>query len=287
MNTISDSALSLINGKTKHDHAHHSDSTSTGRPVCQTLFLASMNHQDKLEAVSNSSPLHRPRAAGSQQSRMPQSNSEEHKAAAQEQQRNIPLTSQHHEKVCCMATPQQKAVGLAEVKNEHRFPTNIFSLLKAIDQTSNPEKASLELMNRWSVPLNIAVNNANINIWRNEEIADIERLQQLCLQTEINEGELNGVYARLINNMNAHYDCLRQRDSLLFQSNLLSKKIILIRKSRQARVNKLSSAPARPGNLMSADSTEPWSAYNESRGRSGNDVIISPDATSAKKRKTI
>lgn len=285
MNTISDSALSLINGKTKYDRAPHSDSTSTGRPVRQTLLLALMNHRDKLEAVSNTSHSHGPSTAGTQQSRMPQSDSEEHKAAAQEQQRNSPLPPQHHEKVCCMATPQEKVVGSAEIKNEHRFPTNIFSLLKAIDQTSNPEKASLELMNRWSVPLNFSANNANL--WRNKAIADSERLQQLCLQTEINEGELNMVYARLINNMNAHYDCLRQRESLLFQSNLLSKKILLIRKSRQRRSSNLPSAPAGAGNLMSADSTGPRSAYNESRGRCGNDATVSPDITSAKKRKMI
>ncbi|AHF76854.1 hypothetical protein Sant_1801 [Sodalis praecaptivus] len=285
MNTISDSALSLINGKTKYDHAPHSDSASTGRPGCQTLFLALMNHRDKLEAVSNTSYPQGPSTAGPQQSRMPQSDSQEHQAAAQEQQRNRSLPPHHPEKVGCMATPQEKAVGSAEIKNEHRFPTNIFSLLKAIDQTSNPEKASRELMNRWSVPLNIAANNANL--WRNEAIADIERLQQLCLQPEINEGELNRVYARLINNMNAHYDCLRQRDSLLFQSNLLSKKILLIRKSRQRKSNNLPSTAVGAGNVMSADSTGPRSAYNESRERCGKDATVSPDITSAKKRKTI
>ncbi|MFT4465893.1 MAG: hypothetical protein ACMX3H_16235 [Sodalis sp. (in: enterobacteria)] len=265
MNTIPDSTISLINEKTKHDQTHNSDATLTERPVCQTLFLTMMNRKDKLEAVSNTSHPHRPRTRGFQQSRMPQRAREEHKAAPEEQQRNIPVSPQHHEGECCMETPQAKAVRPAGIKNEHRFPDNIFSLLKAIDQTSNPEKASLKLMERWSVPLNIAANNANL--WRNEAIADIERLQQLCLQTEINEGEINMVYARLVNNMNAHYDYLRQRDGLLFQSNLLSKKIHLIRKSRQTSVDKRTSAPAGAGNLSSADSTEPQSAYNESRGR--------------------
>lgn len=285
MNTISDSTLSLINGKTKYDHAPHTDSASTGRPECQTLFLALMNHRDKLEAVSNTSYPHGPSTAAPQQSRMPQSDSQEHQAAAQEQQRNRSLPPHHPEKVCCMATPQEKAVDSAEIKNEHRFPTNIFSLLKAIDQTSNPEKASRELMNRWSVPLNIAANNANL--WRNEAIVDINRLQQLCLQPQINERELNMVYARLINSMNAQFDCLRQRDSLLFQSNLLSKKILLIRENKQRKSSNFPSAAVGASNVMSADSTGSRSAYNESRERCGKDVTVSPDITSAKKRKTI
>ncbi|OIV45967.1 hypothetical protein BK025_15460 [Sodalis sp. TME1] len=251
----------------------------------QTLLLALMNHRDKLEAVSNTSHPHEPSTAGTQQSRMPQSYSEEHQAAAQEQQRNGPLPPQHHEKVCCMATPQEKVVGSAEIKNEHRFPTDIFSLLNAIDQSPHPEITSQELMNRMSSSLNIADNSANL--WRNETIVDIECLQQLCLQTEINEEELNRVYARMINNMNMYYDWLRQRDSFFFQSSLLSKKILLRIKSRQTRFSKLSSAPAGARNLMNPDSTEPRSAYNKRCRCAGNDATVSPDITLAKKRKMI
>lgn len=240
MNAIPDDTLRLSQGEADNGHVYHQSTDLNSLSLCpasgspETALARCLQEVLNINAEPNTPRASLPQKCDLQHRGLWLDKSHELQRIEDVRDGLDPAQPPHSSGEWRLATPPDNDAASAEVDNHYRLPGKIFSLLASIDQAPNPLIAAKEKVNRWQASLHLV--NSDAVDWRQLALTNIDTLHQLSLSQEKDVRSINEINARIMYCMDVHYDCLRRRDRLLFDCNLINEKIKLLQKARPVKL---------------------------------------------------